>query len=276
MRLSRVGLVAAVASLALFMGGGAPSPKLAEAQVAAVTERGISVFGRQFGPRSQKVPSGYTVRFVNGDRVAHNVITVANAAPVEFGPLALAARPSGTAPCVDRLTDSIICPNQVVGPFTTLGKYQFVCTIHRRMAGSFEVVNTGPAPTPTPRGAATNTPAAASVPRTISILGRSASPKIMRVKQGTDLYFANGASEQHWLKSVIAEGTIIDPSNPPLDFDTGAIGARSGGTADPANFTRVGPFTVASNTRPGRYGYVCLIYPSMSGAIIVERVDPNA
>jgi plastocyanin len=171
----------------------------------------------------------------------------------------------------------MICPNEVVGPFTELGKYQFVCTIHRRMAGSFEVINTGPAPTPTPRPAPTDTPSGTTpVNRTVSILGRSVSPKIMRVKQGADLYFANGATEQHWLKSIIAEGTVIDQANPPLDFDTGAIAARTGLTADAASFTRVGPFSVAENTRPGRYGYVCLIYPSMSGAIIVERVDPSA
>jgi plastocyanin len=273
-RLSRLGLVGVIAGALLF-GSAAAAPEAAEAQSATPpVVRGVSILGRAFNPPTYRVPANSPIRWLNGDRVAHSVTTVGEV-PVSFS-FSLAARSAARTPCLDPITGAVSCPTFTSPPLPP-GRYSFVCTIHRRMTGTVIVAEERGATAPTPRPTAAPPPSTApQVRRAVSILGRSLSPRVVRVPQGGQLWFANGSSEQHWLTTVSAEGMVIDSANPPPSFDTGPIAPRPGGTADPASFSRSAPITIGANTRPGRYPYVCLIHPTMAGLIQVESVEPSA
>jgi plastocyanin len=268
-RLGRVGLFGAVLLGALLIGS------VAEAQSATpATVKGVSVFGRSFGPAYQKVSTTQSIRFVNGDRVMHRIVSVAGAAPVAFGPITMMPRNPDKVPCIDPATGNVACPNATIGPFTQPGKYSFVCTIHRRMAGSFEVASTAAAPTPTPRPPPTATPSTRPPPRrAVSILGRSLSPKVVRVPQGGVISWKNGSTEDHWLRTVVADGSEPDPLLPQID--TGLLPGRVGFALDPSQFRSSADFAIAANARPGKFSYVCLLHPGMAGTFIVDRVDPT-
>jgi plastocyanin len=249
---------------------------VAEAQAPPpVTIKGISVFGRTFGPLNQKVPTTHRIRFVNGDRVMHRIVSVPGAAPVAFGPITMMPRNPDNIPCVDPQTGNIACPNATIGPFTQPGKYNFVCTIHRRMAASFEVVSTAAPPLPTPRPPPTATPSTKPPPRrAVSILGRSLSPRVIRVPQGGVISWKNGSTEDHWLRTVVADGSEPDPLLPQIDTGLLPAGRVPGEPASPSNFTPSDEFAIPTNARPGKYSYVCLLHPGMAGTMMIDRVDP--
>ena len=274
MQLSRLALAVTVAASSLLLSGTAAAQDAPQGTTQPGV-RGISVLGRAFNPSIYRVAPGTQIRWMNGDRVAHNLTTVGET-PVSFS-FALPARQSGRAPCVDTATGQINCPTFTSPPLPA-GRYAYVCTIHKRMAGTLIVTDGRSTVVPTPR-VATPTPPPTTAPqarRAVSILGQKLSPKIIRVPQGGQLWFANGSSEQHWLATVSPEGAVIDPANPPPSFDTGPIPGRPAGTADPASFPRSGAITIPANTRPGRYGYVCLIHPNMSGMLQIDPAEPEA
>lgn len=274
-QLSRLALVGVIAGSSLLLGSAAAAPETAEAQsVSPPAVRGVSILGRAFNPPIYRVPANSQIRWLNGDRVAHSVTTVGEV-PVSFS-FSLAARSTARTPCLDPTTGEVSCPTFTSPPLPP-GRYSFVCTIHRRMTGTVIVAEgrgtTSPTPRPTPTPSSSTAP---QVRRAVSILGTNLSPRVVRVPQGGQLWFANGSGEQHWLTTVSAEGVVIDPANPPPSFDTGPIAPRPAGTADPASFPRSAPITIGANTRPGRYPYVCLIHPNMAGLIQVDAVEPSA
>jgi plastocyanin len=253
---------------------------VAEAQTAPQPIKGVSVFGRTFSPANQKVPSTHRVRFVHGDRVMHRISitipsTVLGVPATSFGtPITMMPRNPDKIPCVDSQTGVVVCPNATIAP--PPGKYNFVCTIHRGMAGSFEVVTTAAAPLPTPRPAATATPSVAPpIRRAVSILGRSLSPKVIRVPQGGLISWKNGSTEDHWLRTVVADGAAPDPLLPQIDTGLLRAGRLADVRASPANFRSSAEFAIAANARPGKFSYVCLLHPGMAGTIVVDRVDPT-
>ncbi|HEY3081833.1 MAG TPA: hypothetical protein VGM69_18235 [Chloroflexota bacterium] len=276
MQLSRLVLAGAIAASSLLLGSAA-GPESVAAESATPVVRGVSIFGRAFNPPVYRVPANSPIRWLNGDRVVHNITTVGEP-PVAFA-FTLPARAAGKTPCIDTATGQVTCPT-FTGPALPPGRYSYVCTIHRRMAGTLIVSEgrtaTVPSPRPPPPPPPTSPP---PIRRAVSILGTDLSPRVVRVPQGGQLWFTNGSSEPHWLRTVTAEGAVIDPANPAPTFDTGMIqgAARpaTAGTTDPASFPRSGTITIAANARPGRYGYVCLIHPNMAGTVQIDAVEPT-
>jgi plastocyanin len=222
-QLDRVLLVAIAASSVLLGGPGAPG--MAEAQSATSPGvRGVSIFGRSFSPSIYRVPASSQIRWMNGDRVAHNVTTVGEP-PVAFS-FALPARAAGRTPCIDTATGQVSCPT-FTGPALPPGRYPYVCTIHRRMSGTLIVAEGRATTLPSPRPPAPP-PTTPTTRRAVSILGRDLSPRIIRVPQGGRLSFVNGSPEQHWLVTVTPEIALqSEVPGTPLTFDTGPIAAAA-------------------------------------------------
>jgi len=82
MQLSRLVLAGAIAACSLLLGSAA-DPESVAAESATPVVRGVSIFGRAFNPPVYRVPANSPIRWLNGDRVVHNITTVGEP-PVAF------------------------------------------------------------------------------------------------------------------------------------------------------------------------------------------------
>jgi plastocyanin len=227
--------------------------------------------GRQFLPKKLTVALGTTVTWYNLDPVRHTVqspVILGDETPPAIPAAELAAR-TGALPCAP--SGDANCTSRSV-TFNTAGTFAFVCSIHQRMAGTItvrEAERTSPPPTQAPRP----TPApGTAADRRVSILGRQFSPRVLKIKQGDTVRWANGSEMTHTTTTVAPEGGT--PRVPTWNY---LLGPRSavpvGSRLSTSNYT-VSP--ASTFDVPGTYYYQCLIHPGMAGQINVAAVNPDA
>jgi plastocyanin len=264
-RLGRLSLFGAVLLGALSLGSAA------EAQTTP-PPRSISIMGRQFLPKKLVVPQGTTLTWYNLDTVRHTVQSPVilgddTPPPIPIGPDLIAR--SGALPCSP--AGAADCASRSV-TFDTPGSFAFVCSIHQRMSGTIvvrEPERTTPPPTQAPRP---TPPPGQAADRRVSILGRQFSPRVLKIKQGDTVKWANGSEMTHTSTTVAPEG-----GTPRVPTWNHTLGPRSaipvGGRLTTGNYT-VSP--AETFNVPGTFYYQCLIHPGMAGQINVAPVNPDA